>query len=180
MSNPISDPEVWHVATIAGRDTPGLAKVEGNERERAYDEKKGPGRDGATLTYRGKKLVELVLTIKIWTADMYDAWEDFRAFLEPYAEEGKAVTFWHGSTETLHVKSVVITNIGNPKQVTEGDSLYVATIKMKEWIAPPKANVTKTPAGAQADGGAGAPRPTALTQSEQDASNLLAEARRIS
>lgn len=180
MSNPINDPEGWHVATIAGEDTPGVCKVEGADRLRNYDKKTGPGRSGVTQTFRGKGVVELTLTIQLWTADQMDAWDDFASFLKPFADTGKAVDFWHGAVETLDVKAMVITSLGNPKQVRDGDSLFVATIKLSEFTPPPKANVTNTPNGGTGGDGTGQPKPTVLTQNEKEAAQLLDEASKIS
>lgn len=179
MSNPIDDPESWHVATIAGEDTPGVCKVEGADRVRNYDKKTGPGRSGVTQTFRGKGIVELTLTIQIWTADQWDAWEDFASFLKPFADTGKAVDFFHGAIDSLDASKFVITSLGEPKQAREGDTLFLATIKLSEYTPPPKANVTNTPNGATGGDGTGKPKPTVLTQNEKEAAQLLQEASQI-
>ncbi len=181
-ANPIADPELWSYATIAGRDTPGVCSVTGMDRERKWDEKDGPGASGARLTFRGNKLVEPTLKIRVFEEEDYDAYMELMAYLKPFADTGKAVDFWHASAEGLDVRSVVILNIGAPVSVKEGDALFDATIKLKEYRPPPKTNATKSPDGSKqgnAKGGSGALQPTALTAQELEAARLLEEARRI-
>jgi hypothetical protein len=179
-ANPITDPELWHRATIAGRDTPGVCTVTGIERERKWDEKEGPGASGALLTFRGIKLSEPTLKIRMFVAADYDAYNDLAAYLKTFADNGGAVDFWHGSVEGLDIRSVVIVSIGAPVIVKEGDSLYEATIKLKEYRPPPKTNATKTPDGSKQGAGTGATgEQTALSAAEQEAKNLLDEARKI-
>ncbi len=180
-ANPISDPELWHHATIAGRDTPGVCTVTGIDRERKFDEKDGPGASGAVITFRGSKLVEPVLKLRLFDADSYDAYNELALYLQTYANKGTAVDFWHASVDGLDIRSVVITSIGAPVSVKEGDALFEVTIKLKEFRPPPKTNATNTPNGARQGQGKGTTaQPIALTEREREAQRLFEEARRIS
>ncbi len=180
-ANPIADPELWHYATIAGRDTPGVCTVTGIDRERKFDEKDGPGASGAVLTFRGNKLVEPIVKIRLFEEEDYDAYSDLASYLQTYANKGTAVDFWHASLDGMDVRSVVITSIGAPLAVKEGDALFEATIKLKEFRPAPKTNATNTPGGARQGQGKGTTaQPTALTEREREAQRLFEEARRIS
>ena len=179
-ANPIADPELWATATIAGRDTPGVCTVTGIDREAKLDEKDGPGASGAITTFRGTKLMEPVLKLRLFEEEHYDAYMELLAYLTPLQAKGTAVDFWHGSAEALSIRSVSIVSLGTPVNTKEGDALFEATIKLKEWRPAPKANATNTAGGAKAGQGKGVTtQPTALTEREREAQRLLDEARRI-
>jgi hypothetical protein len=168
--------------TIAGRDTPGVATVTGLDRERKWDHKEGPGASGETSTFRGKRNVEPVVKIKLFETEAYDEYLSLMDYLETFADSGKAVDFWHPSAEAAKCRSVTITSLGPPVAIKEGDALFEATIKLREYSPPPKTNATKSPNGSKqgtAKGGSGAAQPPALTEAEREAARLLEEARRI-
>lgn len=177
MSNPIDDPELWHTATIAGRDTPGLATVTGAKRPRKWDEKEGPGASGASLTYRGDRLVAPTLTLKLWEPEHFDEWEDLHAYLKPLVK-GKAVDFFHPSVEDLDVRSVVIEEIGQREMIEGSGGAATVAITLKEFRPPPKANATGSPNGSKNGSGKGGGTTTAQSEQEKEIARLLEEAKK--
>jgi hypothetical protein len=88
---------VWDFVTFAGQPTPGLAEVN-VEKERAVDEKKSAGSDGATLTIHGSKPARIEIKLTIWTPDQLRALNELWPILmtPPY--------------KTVHTTATVFTN----------------------------------------------------------------------
>jgi hypothetical protein len=52
-ASPLAQPGLWDRVFVAGVPSPGLAKIVGAGQPFKWDEKDGPGTQGAKLTYRG-------------------------------------------------------------------------------------------------------------------------------
>ena len=160
---PQDAPELWDTVIVAGVPAPGLAQISDAAREFKIDIKDGPGIDGAESTYRGTKLSELKLEIKLWEPEHWTQLPRFLKALkfDPAKGSGHAVDISHPSLLTFDppIRSCVASYVGSPKRVRDGDTLYEIKIDLVEYRPPKKKNVTKTPAGSdgstQGKGGTG-------------------------
>lgn len=152
--DPITDPQSWDVALIAGVPTPGLIPQGGIvfDREHKWDVKVGKGTDGATQTYVGKPPAEGKLTLQFWTAAHFAAWDAFSALLLTYdatKQTPTPATIYHPSLVPLRISAVVVKKIGNVQHV--GHLLYEVKIDLLEYTPPPKSSAVATPTGAAND-----------------------------
>ena len=154
VRDPITDPGSWDYALIAGVATPGLIPQGGLvfPRTHKWDVKVGKGTDGATQTYVGKPPAEGKLTIQLWTAEHFAAWDAFSALLLTYdatKQTPTPATIYHPSLVPLRISAVVVKEIGNVQHV--GHGLYEVKVELLEYTPPPKSSAVSTPTGAAND-----------------------------
>lgn len=147
MINPITNPEAWHRIRIGTTESPGIADVGEFVRTFDWDEKKGKGTAGASLTFTSRPLSGGTITFSLWTADHFDEWESFRKLLDydTTKRPAQAVDIYHPSISGNGIKSVVVAEIGNV--IHKGKGLYTVAVKFKEYSPPPKKSATSTPTG---------------------------------
>jgi hypothetical protein len=182
-ANPLRLPEAWDFVILGGDLLPGLAKIEGARRPFKWDEKEGAGTIGASLTYRGERLVPSAIVLQFWLEEQIDEWDSVRPRLKPDARNVKALDIVHPSLEDLEVRSVVVDEIGALEH--KGGGLFEVRISVKEYKPPPKANASGSPSGSSSSSkskggaaGTGNAPPSAKTEQEKEIERLLAEARK--
>ncbi len=173
-ANPITNPEAWDALVIAGDYTPGLAKVK-SSRAHKWDEKKGKGAQGSTLTYAGHDLATVDITLRFWEAEQYDEFEAKVGQWLPDPKNPKALDVVHPQLELLKIRSIVMLEISGVEVSDDGE--MTVTIKAKEFLKPTPAG--GTPSGSRAGSRKpGDAPPNALTEQEKQLAALLEEAKR--
>lgn len=138
----------WTSISIGGRLSPGVCRVKGASRIYNWDKKKGPGAQGAVITYRGSDLSEFTLEWQLWDEDMLAEWEIFVTVFDYDATKGepKPVIMVHPSLQERRIKSAVAKKVGTPEH--QGGGLFLVTVDCMQYAKPPAVNTTKTPAAA--------------------------------
>lgn len=172
-ANPLVTPEAWDVLIVAGEYTPGLAKVTAS-RVHKWDEKKGKGGAGSTLTYAGHDLAEGTIEIRMWEEEQYNEFEAKAPAWLPDPKTPKALDVYHPQLELLKIKSIVIKKLGGV--VVSSDGLMTVTIDFLEY-APPKP-AGGTPKGSVAHRKPGDDPPNATSELEKRFGELFDEAKK--
>lgn len=147
MIDPIENAHAWHVVTIGTTDSPGVCELAGWDRPFDWDEKKGKGTNGASLTFTNRPLGSGSVTFKLWTAEHFDEWQSFRKLLDydTTKRAAQAVDIYHPAISANGFKAVVVTKLG--ALVHKGKGLYTVTVDFKEYSPPPKKSAVSTPTG---------------------------------
>lgn len=143
--NPLSAPVDY--VLLGGQRSPGLATIDGASSPRQWDERRGRGTTGATVVFQGIKLAKFTLSIRLITVEDWDAWDSWRQVVQrpPSGQRPRALDIDHPITEMLGIRSVVVEDVGQPKQT--GDGEWTIEIKLIEFrpptpaIARPEASV---------------------------------------
>lgn len=145
--SPFTSPQAWDVIVIGQITSPGVCTLSGFERKSDWDQKKGKGSLGATLTYTGRPAAKGSITFQLWTEDHYAAWSTFRPLLkyDPTRATITAVDIYHPSLADVEIKSVVVESIGRADH--KGGGMYEIVVEMIEFFPPPKASAIGTPSG---------------------------------
>jgi hypothetical protein len=195
-TSPWSVPALWDSITIAGQ-TYGWASGDGiggkvvirrAKRHYKVDVKFPSGAAGAVITYRGgpePKAFDLLF--HFWTGAQFDLLnEEIIPLLQPSGTAGKPPNPLVVTTPVLNsigIASIFSTVIGTPEP-TDPDKpdRYIWPVEVYEYVPPPVANVTVTPAGTQpyppglGNDFVGPPPQTALQKKEQVLANLRDQA----
>lgn len=157
LLDPILNPQWWDVVNVGGVVSPGLAEVgefvKGNE----WDQKKGKGSDGATLTYVQRKLAKGKIKFTLWTSAHFVAWSTFylQWKYDPTKKDVQATEVFHPSLAALGLHAFVTEDITN--LVHEGNGRYSLTVSLLEYAPPPADSAVSTPKGSKGDGGKAGP-----------------------
>lgn len=75
--NPFWDdePDLWDEVQLGGDKLPGLCVIDDGEIGRKLDLRKSPGTDGGRIVDKGYDLGKLKISVTIWTAEQFSAWE---------------------------------------------------------------------------------------------------------
>lgn len=157
--NPLKFPAEWDKFRIGSVRSPGVCVVGKAKRAHEWDEKRGKGVQGGTLTYQGIKLAHIPVKIMLWRTpgvtgpndpDDFADWEAFIPLLEydPTKQVLKALDIYYPSLPDIKVFNVVCEGIGNVTPTAPGSTLYEVEIDLIQYAPPPPVNVTTTPTGA--------------------------------
>lgn len=129
-------------AIVAGRRTPGLCDIEGAGSPRQWDERRGYGVSGATLVYRGLRLATFAMKLRLYSADDWQGWEEFRPTVAraPIGERAQSLDIVHPLLEQVGIRSAVVEDVLAPVQT--GDGEWTVEIRWREFRRPA---VTATP-----------------------------------
>jgi hypothetical protein len=132
--NPIEQPT--DVATLAGRQTPGVIEVVGLNTPRRWDEREAVAFSGAIVVYYGQKLAHFTLRIKLYTVADWNAWHAFAPLVQrvPVGKRQGALDLDHPVTKLANIRSVVIDDVLGPEQTDNGE--WTFEIKVIEFRAP--------------------------------------------
>lgn len=130
---------------LAGERSPGLADVTGADSVRELQERRGYGLGGATVVYRGIKLISPKVTLRLFLPEHWEAWHEWKRLVEraPTGTRARAMDIWHPILEDQGVTSVLVESVGQPVQTN--DSEWSITIGFKEYRPPVRA--LSTPGG---------------------------------
>jgi hypothetical protein len=146
--DPISQPQSWDYITIAGQQSPGLLKeIDGFERDNGWQEKKGKGSIGATLTYVQKPPAHGHLVFELWTSQHFQQWATFRQLFlyNPAAgqsADSQSFSISHPSLDDVQLSAVVCKLITPIKHVGKGK--YRVKVELIEFIPTPKVSAVQT------------------------------------
>ena len=189
--NPNQWPQYWDKVIVAGVASPGVARIKDWKRANDWDVKKGKGTRGATLTFVQQPPAEGQIVFELWDDGFvggtghnhFAEWDSFVTLLkyDPTKKTADAVSIYHPSLDFIDVTSVVTTKIGNPVQVTEGDTHYTITVDFIEDYPSPPVNASSSPLSPTTtatvpDGTIYNPPPTASDAYQQQIQALLAQA----
>lgn len=113
MTNPIDTPELYDVITLAGRPSPGRARLNIAKRDYGWDEQKAKGNDGAETVKNGASLVKFTVELFLWRdakRDCFAEWESWKAVLDTPVDpkSPKALDIYHPELDELGVRSAVV------------------------------------------------------------------------
>jgi hypothetical protein len=131
-------PDLYDTCTIAGVALPGLVKIAGTL-SRKLDKKNAKGADGATITDDGANAAEIELSVIMWDAGQWTAYQELLPLINPIQTKGKLspvdvvhpVLALHG-IRSVYVEEVTLPQAGNIPQTRE------FKIKLVEWRPAPK------------------------------------------
>lgn len=181
--DPISAPQSWDVVIIAGITSPGLLKrIEGFDRKSGFQEKKGKGSIGATLTYVQKPPARGKLVFEAWTSAHFQAWQTtfLQLFLfNPAAGQSadeQAFSISHPALDDIQLSSVVCEGVTPWKHAGKGR--YVREVELIEFVPTPNTSAVQTitltnPTPKSTMPAAGATPPTTLQKLKSTQAALL-------
>jgi hypothetical protein len=109
--NPIDHPDAYALI-VAGARAPGEVRILEGDNESNWDDKEADGQEGASTTYKGRKLKTFktkhdLVVDPINDVDEITQWEDFVVFLAAATAGEKPVAFdvWHPDLATQEITS---------------------------------------------------------------------------
>jgi hypothetical protein len=137
---PLTDPVDYIL--LAGRRSPGVASIENMSSPRKYDERKGYGRSGARVVFRGNGLAKPSVIITLSNVEDWANWAGWKDVLARTSGRGsrRAQDVWHPIFEDAGVNSVVIEDVLGPRQTADGEWAY--TIRLIEYRPPVRSLAT--------------------------------------
>lgn len=132
--DPISQP-VDH-ALVAGVRTPGLCEVVNAGSPRQWDERRGYALSGSTLVFRGIRLADFSLRLRLYSPEDWRAWHEFAPVVArpPQGERSTALDIVHPILEEVGIRSAVVLDVVAPAQTADGE--WTVEVRMKEFRRP--------------------------------------------
>lgn len=133
--NPIEEPTDF--ALVAGQRTPGLCDVKKAGSPRAWDERRGYGLSGSTLVFRGTRLAEFSLCLRLYTVEHWADWHAFKRIVaRPEAgTRATALDVVHPQLAEVEITSAVVKDVLAPVQ-TSDEGEWTIEIQMQEFRRP--------------------------------------------
>lgn len=166
MITPFSGANQWMFFTLNGVNSPGtiaLGGMKGFKREVGWDEKKGKGTQGATLTLVSMPPIKGSITLNLINDDDFFLWSVFVSTvlaITPKQQQAQGLKIYHPAFEFLAppLTTVVVKHWTIPEE-QGGKRKYQVHIEMIEWQQPPPTSVVSTVAGSKADQNPPGPMP---------------------
>ena len=155
IPSPFADPVSWMTIVVSGQtvgpaDGSGFVKIKKASRPYKWQKKDAAGQDGETKTYRGKKPKDFDLEFYLWTDKHFAVWQTLSTASFVYDASKTTVDptdVYHPALAMVGISQITVDDLGSPEQ--QGDRLlWIATVRVSEFLPPIAANVTQTPAGA--------------------------------
>ncbi len=129
-------PEPWNELRLQDITLPGVSTVR-ITRKQTISREKGNGTTGETLKFQGSKLADVIITVRVHTAEQLAELVEVLPELEPTTAKQAAVPFdiFHPKATLRGVKSIVIESIAGPDPVGNG-GVYELTIQAIEYKKP--------------------------------------------
>lgn len=153
--SPVSNANQWLYFQLKGVNSPGILEpgaIKGFLRETGWDEKKGKGTQGATLTLTSAPPVKGTITITLITDQDFTNWDNFVAnvlSISPAQQQTEGLAIYYPQFASIGLTSVVIKDYSGPEHVGRGK--YHTTISMIEWVQPPSVSIVSTVAAQAPD-----------------------------
>ena len=152
--NPVDFPELYDAILLAGKRSPGRARLSLPTRDEGWDVQTAKGTTGGTTVHNNSKPVEFDCEIFVWAQEDRTHWEDWEAFkpvlLTPVkANAPKALDIYHPQLDGLGIRSVVVKSWSEPQPDGKGGG--TAKIKFLEY-RPAKAKASASPGGSSGFG----------------------------
>lgn len=135
--DPVSNPDEFDYAYLAGVVTPGPVSFEGANSPRKWDKQAGYGTDGSSSKFTGNDLSEFTMKIRMWEVAHFVAWGSFKDLVKktPAGVIPKAMDLRHPITADLGITKVVVTDVGQLTQ-TDDTGLFEIAIKFMQYGKP--------------------------------------------
>lgn len=148
-TNPIDNPQLWDVFSVASTPSPGVIAIDGIrgfERETGWDKKKGKGTQGARLVLDTLPPAAGSITLVLWRRRDFDDWDAFLPLLKYNPAKIKtaadALDIYHPALAKNGIKSVVVHKISPIRHVGKGK--YLVSIDFIEWLDPPSTSIVSS------------------------------------
>ncbi len=121
---------------LEGKKSPGIARLTGFGIPNKWDQINGYGYSGAFAIYRGRKLSEGTLTIELYDSTDWEEWHLWSPLVlkKPGRRIPRSLDIWHPWLEMLDIKSVVIVEPKQPRELPNGAHAW--DIKLLEFRNP--------------------------------------------
>lgn len=166
MTFPIKD-----AVFMAGRMTPGSARIRKASDPRTWEVRKGYGFSGANTVFTGDDLKPFSLDVVLWTPEQFDEWATFaKVLVKPTAAtRWKAIGIYHPILRVppLNISAVVVQDVSQFDVDEHGQ--WMCTIELLPFRAPKPALVKP----AAAIPGVAKPTPTAQDAADVKMGKLL-------
>lgn len=136
----------WDTLIMAGNTWPGLATISGSGVKRRIDAKKTKGKDGAILKDNGLDLASISISLRIWTAEHWQRFNELLPTVHPKRKGGvrTPTEIVHPQCNMLGIKAIYISQIQIP-DLDRSTGIMTIDFTAIEWVpAPP---VVKRAAG---------------------------------
>jgi hypothetical protein len=151
-ANPLDSPQDYIV--LAGKRSPGIAKLVGASSPREWVERGGFGITGSFSIFKRRGLCHFTVEIRLYTAEDWTAWAAWKPIVDklPTRRGGGTspasgyLAIDHPFLADLDIKAVGVEDVGQP--VDEDMGVYMIPIKFIEFRSP-KLTMAK-PEGAKA------------------------------
>src|SRR5271165_7029104 len=148
----------WTYFTLSGVASPGTIMrggVRGFERETGWDEKRGKGTKGATLTLTSAPPVKGQIVLQLIGPGGFYSWEkpstDFQNWdnfvasvlsIDPQKQSADGLAIYYPGFAAIGLTTVVVAKYKGPEH--QGKGLYHCTIDLIEWTPPPAVSIVST------------------------------------
>jgi hypothetical protein len=135
---------------LAGRQSPGIADVQGAGSPRRWDIRKGYALSGARAVFRGMDIARFRVRLRLYTKADWSAWHDWKAIVQrpPSGTRPQALDIWHPVLEDCGIASAVVEDVSQLEGAESGE--WTVTISFIEH-RPPLPMIIRTE-GASATG----------------------------
>jgi hypothetical protein len=180
--SPKDHPELFDVLIMAGdRVSPGRVRLNGHDRNKAWDIKAAKGQTGASSTLNGDPLGEFEATFEL-VEDPYDGvddfadWEEFSRWLHSLVNGPKplAVTVYHPDLATNNFTEVTVRSIGGVLRQDNG--VGIVKVKFGEHKPPKPKPVKKSSASGSANSPDKPEKPDPNAEAKRELERLTTQA----
>lgn len=142
--NPLDNPKAYNEFRAGGLVWP-LVVITGFTRPHEWDQKKGKGGLGATITFVQRPAAKGKVKFYLWEPAHWDLWDQFVPQLkyDPTKKAPSPVDVYNPKLARLDINSIVTENIG--QEDDEGNKFFSITVDMLEYFAVPNASSVSTP-----------------------------------
>lgn len=162
---------------MAGRVTPGAARIRKASDPRTWEVRKGYGFSGANTVFTGDDLKPFCLDVMLWTPEQFDEWTTFaKVLVKPTAAtRWKAIGIFHPILRVapLNISAVVVVDVSQFD--TDDQGLWMCTIDLLPFRAPKPALVKP----AAAIPGVSKAAPTAQDAADKKMGELLEQVNKL-
>jgi hypothetical protein len=152
--DPVSNPSAYDKIILAGKESPGRAKLNFPTRDEGWEKQESKGEEGGETVPNGPKLIDFEVELYLWKErmrgiDHFARWEAWKPLLlKPVAKGARrALDIYHPQLDGLGITSVVVGTWTEPQPDGKGGG----TVKLKFiQYKPSKPKSTKKPSGSVA------------------------------
>ena len=122
---------------LAGKKSPGVARVTGATDKRKWDVQAGYGYSGGITIYRGKEISKFSVQLLLTSAQDWVDWAAWRTLIArpPNIVRPKAMTIEHPWLRMLDIHEVSVEEVSQPEE-TDATGTWTVTIKFLEFRMP--------------------------------------------
>jgi hypothetical protein len=175
--DPVANPSAYNKIVLAGKESPGRARLNFPMREEGWDKQEPKGDDGGETVHNGRKIAEFDCELYLWKEkargiDHFARWDEWKSILLAPVQKNaqKALDIYHPQLDGLNISSVVVNSWCEPQPDGKGG----ATVKIKfTEYRPHKPAAAKKPSGSTSSDPKREPDPNQDKKDELAALNAL-------